>query len=463
MVKIRFHVGRVSPNQVVVPTKLDRVDPPQVLLRYGERQHRLHVVHTTDDDRSSVNQNGQIEWTLSPQAIRALLLPPSGTLHCRRNGEELKIGPVMGIYVHDFQEKRRRFGEQTLLLRELIQLGTKSGVDVIVLTPTCLTQGSGYRYDEKSKQWQKVSVPYPDVVLRRSGNFFALNRVAKRELGELKKSGRLYTLPRDCSNKWTLYQVLSGSQRLVKHLPLTTRATCGSQVYTAVKSRRDVYVKPLAASQGASVYHLRWHDGVVIASWEEPTRLQGERPRPAPQGKWTEERRYANQGEFLEFWNRTQLKRCIIQDTVRLLRTNENCPFDFRWLVQHDHGQFTVRARVARVGNPSSVTTNVHSGAVAVSASEALKRAGWKHVDMSVKELDRVALAVAQQLEGKFGSFAEVGVDLALQEDGAVMVFEVNPTPGRKMLRVLDDGSREMSLLSLLEYAIRATGFDSGN
>ncbi len=85
------------------------------------------------------------------------------------------------------------------------------------------------------------------------------------------------------------------------------------------------------------------------------------------------------------------------------------------------------------------------------------------HIDEVIAAVDRVALAVAKRLQRLYGPFAEVGIDLALRKSGEVVVFEVNPTPGRRMLRSLPGNIREMSLHCLVEYAIRANGISAGS
>jgi hypothetical protein len=79
-----------------------------------------------------------------------------------------------------------------------------------------------------------------------------------------------------------------------------------------------------------------------------------------------------------------------------------------------------------------------------------------------VKRLDAIAYAVYRRLQKSYGDFGEIGIDLAVRSDQSVILFEVNPTPGRRMLRSISKEAREMSLIRLLEYASFKAGFDDG-
>lgn len=374
----------------------------------------------------------------------------------------LPDGPCLGVYSHIESSDDRPFGEQTKLFVDLSRLGAQKGVDVVVLTPGFQRERQGWRYSKQAGNWIRGSVPNPDVIIRRSGTFPVqfLPHVIQ-DLSAFKSAGKLHTLPRICGNKWSLYQVLRQDPYLSERIPDTVVANSAQSVAKIVRLKRDVYVKPLAGAQGVNIFHLLLHSGRLVVTWERKNSLGFQR-KDNRKGFKTDvlSQEFKTTADFTRFWQATKLQRCLVQDTVKLPRTELNEPFDFRWLVQ-DCGGMSVVARVARVGQVNAVTTNIHTGARPLPAEEALASAGWTDASQVIDELDQVALAVARRLEHKYGRFAEVGVDMAVQDDGRVYVFEANPTPGRRMLRSLAGNVREMSLVYLLEYARRATGFDT--
>ncbi|MCL6516242.1 YheC/YheD family protein [Alicyclobacillus sp.] len=368
----------------------------------------------------------------------------------------------LGLYASLEPNVVRPFGEQTRMFADLWRIGQGLGVEVVVLVPGYARTGRGYLYDHAADRWRPDSVPLPSVVYRRSGSFRAPAALVREDLALFHRRGVLHTLPRAVSNKWTFYRLLTADAALQRYVPWSRLASGPQDVYRALLEVSDVYVKPLGGAQGISVYRLRWKGAEGEARWEErivPRRTERITQRFQPFTR-LQLRRFRTPAEFRAFWGTTKLGRCLVQETVELPRTRDGRPFDFRWLIQYAD-EARVLARVARVGRPEAVTTNIHTGGQAVPADTALRGAGIPHPDGLLGQLDAVALLVADRLRRKYGPYAEVGVDLALRPDLTPVVFEVNPTPGRRMLRSLERHVRELSLETLIEYAIRATRVQS--
>ncbi len=389
------------------------------------------------------------------------------TITGSRSPDDARIAkdpPVrLGIYATQYPGQAGLFGDQTRMFADLARYGKEQGVDVAVLVPGYKRTSCGWCYDENTERWRRMRVPLPDVVLRRSGRFrTAAPEVVAEDLTYFKEQGRLRTLPRSCSNKWAFYRMLSASPELRQYLPTARLAKSPQDILQFLKRHKDIYIKPVKGTQGESVHRLYLLDGTPVAAWEEHALATGRRVNKA--SRWATEvvvREFSSDASFAEFWQQRRLHRCIAQETVPLPTTQDGRPFDFRWLVQMTD-RWRVVARVARLGEPHSVTTNMHTGAKAIPAEVAAVHCGGASAHDLIAELDDVALAVTEHLERLHGPFAEVGIDLAVRPTGEIAVFEVNPTPGRRMLRSLPGNVREMSLRSLIEYAMRATGISVG-
>jgi len=363
------------------------------------------------------------------------------------------MGPCLGIYVRVNSSRRRPFGEQTQLLAEISRLAAQRDVDVVVLGPGYTKSGRGWRYDEEQKQWLQVFVATPDIVYRRSGAFTSTDvPLVKEDMAMFMKAGLLHTLPRTFSNKWKLHQVLSKYRKVKPYLLETALVSSAEEIFKYVSERQDVYVKPLTGSQGRQIYRMRRTPAGLAVSWQGSGRNLSPRP--------LEQRLFMQARAFHSFWLANGPQRCIAQETFVLPQTREGHPFDLRWLVQYpDAATACVTARVARVGDAGSVTTNIHTGAKPMAAESLLSHNKWPKYRNVLEEVDDVALRVTEACRSEYGPIAELGVDLAVNLAGDIRVFEINPTPGRRMLRLLSPELRELSLQYLLEYAINAAGF----
>lgn len=394
-------------------------------------------------------------------SVMSTLSLPIRVLSVLVHGDTWILGPCLALYASQYDNPIRMFGEQTRLFEDLTQMSENVGVDVVVLTPSSYQGGQAWRYVVKEARWVSTVMEEPDLVIRRSGTFpNAVARQVTMDMRRFQKKNVLHTLPRECSNKWRLYETLRRDSALKHYLPHTVLAETGRQVYNQILERKDVYVKPIGGAQGVSVFRLKAASGAVLASWEKRNLSRATERLNAifePDTTLCAES-FSSYLQFEQFWKKTRLKRCIVQDTIRLPRIQDNCPFDFRWLIQSSDAPQVI-ARVARIGQPNAVTTNLHTGGRAMSAETLLDQAKYIQSEQLLQQMDHVALLVTRRLAISYGHFAELGIDLALTPDRKIFVFEVNPTPGRRMLRSLSDNVRELSLETLLEYASRATGF----
>lgn len=342
----------------------------------------------------------------------------------------------LAIYVDGPYPGPRKFGEQTRLFEDLALLGRDRGVDVQVLTPGDVSARRAHVFT--GGEWVITPRATMGVVLRRSGVFHRQPAIAARELVALRRQGLLHTLPRQSGHKWKLYTWLRRDARVRPHLPRTWLCARVDDLIALLANQDDLYLKPLNGTQGQGIYRVLRREG-RLELWPACgggpilVTTPSELGRAWPVGPWLPS---------------------VAQKTIPLARIG-NRPFDLRWLVcDGDHPQ--IIARVARVGKPQAVTTNIHTGSEPRAAKSALADAfGTQTAGDLVVQLDEIAIVVAQLARERFGPYAELGLDLAVSEDGRVYFIELNPTPGRKMLRRLDPEVHRLSLQALLEYAIQ--------
>lgn len=449
---VMFEVNpQLRPRQIQVKGLPEGVPLPNQLI-LGKKVCLVQAV------RVNKKLGGNTTIACSTNLAGAFALTNACHLHVNTQNRKWTLGPVLGIYADHVKAAGRPFGEQTNMFEELTTYGMKLGVHVILLSPGA---NPAVRYDTASRTWVGVPKLKPDIVIRRSGRFSKATAVKARiDLSRFQKFGKLHTLPRQTSNKWNLYRLLAKNPLLQSHLPKTTLCTSGEGLYQEVLSRGDVYIKPPGGAQGVSIYRLRRDGAQIRAQWErrivprETERLTN----VFDTGTRQVQKMIRSVAECKTFWKSTRLRQVIVQNTV-LLPNEEGLRFDFRWLVLSSDNP-TVVARVARLGKKQGITTNIHTGGTARPAEEMVKRAvGSERSQDLLDQMDEIAKEVVNTLSRQFGSFAELGIDMALTASGEIFIFEVNPTPGRRMLRQLSPGIRRLSLQSLLEYAVRATGY----
>lgn len=120
----------------------------------------------------------------------------------------------------------------------------------------------------------------------------------------------------------------------------------------------------------------------------------------------------------------------LIQRGIHLLQYN-SCPFDLRVLTQKSPtGQWVSTGIIGRVAAPHKVVTNHHSGGK-VQTFETLMSPYMSTLEVFrlQQSLRSLGVSVANQLQKKYHSIKELGLDIAIDQDNTPWILEVNTLP----------------------------------
>ena len=368
--------------------------------------------------------------------------------------DAIRLGPALAVYA--MPGEKRLFGSQTRLFADMAVLAREANVDFFVLTPGRLRARSqktrAYRFYPSRSKWILEDCPWPDFVWRRTVLRPAGTQAAMSRDEELLRATAVFgTLPRPKSEKWFLHNVLSRAPGVQPFLPAAYPVWSAQDVLQAVRTLGDVYVKPVRGTQGQKITRIvALHAGYLL--FGAATRNHG--------GEVLKD----DEALLRRFAARTSDCAWIAQRTVELMRTVADAPIDLRFLVQaRPGGQADCTGSVARVGSPDAITTNLHTGAQALSFASVEQYLHRRQIPLfrhGVHTGRAAALAAFAAVAADHPSLAELGVDVALDRLGRAYILEVNASPGRRMFRLIDPEARRMSLQRVIEYAVFSTGFD---
>ena len=412
---------------------------------YGNRSVAVRNTGTGKEERYVLTKE-DLRGILSPlQPLRAIL-----------SGNRIRLGPAVAIYALPFPG-RNLFGPQTSMFEELASLFREAACDMYVVTPGDLRPDGrsveGYRH--RAGKWVKEECPWPDFVWRRmtARPIAWVGRLDEDERRLAVSHTHIGTLPRSDNDKWRVYQTLYEDPQSARYLPPTLVARTPIEAARAIGRFDDVYIKPIRGTQGKQVMRARRVAGGFLF---EP-------PAAAACGSAADPARDVE--ELVRALEKRMFKgqAYLIQETVALMRTLDGRPFDLRLLIQaRASGEPVCTALIARIAQKKAITTNLHTGGVPLSAermASILAPAVRANYARGLNEARTAAAAVFDALRRMHPHMAELGIDIALDAAGQARVLEVNPCPGRRMLRLIDPALRRMSLVRVVEYAVFSTGF----
>ncbi|PZE21452.1 YheC/YheD family protein [Paenibacillus xerothermodurans] len=335
--------------------------------------------------------------------------------------------------------------EEIDFFRKLSVHGRKLGIHVLVFTPDDVDgdKVNALYYSMPARKWKRKLTAIPELVYDRSRYRGAQNLQKITKFRAL--HDKIRYLGRPLTDKWSMYQIMSGESDIAKHLPATVLYSGPEDLLRFLKQHQRIYLKPHKGTGGRGIVRLqRASDNVYF--------LQGrDRQRRIIPAQMIEEKEIT---EKLNGWNMEG--QYIIQQGIPLALKNGRV-HDFRMLVQKDgDGRWQITGCAGRVGPKKSVTSNLHGGGAAVPMDVLLTERfeDQSKVESIKEDAHTLGMKVAQFLEEHFGSLCELGIDLAIDPSGKVWLLEVNPKPSREVFsRIGEKSTYRTAVTRPLQYA----------
>ncbi len=218
---------------------------------------------------------------------------------------------------------------------------------------------------------------------------------------------------RSIGNKWTKTKWLLGREDLKRHVPYTLKFDKPNLI--AMLNTHDViYFKPTYGSGGANIIRIK--------------KREQDYQTKANSGKAV----FATIDQLYDHLKKRSARRAyLLQRGITLARTNGR-PFDIRVMVQKtNEGKWISTALFTKIGRPGRVATNYNQGGRVGYIRPALTGAGYSadSSDRIVTRLKQMGTAAGRCFDRHKKGLRELGLDVALDQDGYPWILEVNTRP----------------------------------
>lgn len=271
--------------------------------------------------------------------------------------------------------------------------------------------------------WIQKQFPLPDVVYNQIKNRRDEQRPDVKHLKyELERRSILIFNP-GFFNKKDIYDVLSTTE-IVDLLPITYPFG-SAQIFKEMLQRFPLlYLKPVGGSLGQGIVRIELmdqHYQVQVRHNEQIRQKIFERAR-----------------ELFEYLKRfCGNKKYILQQGVYLKEVDGGAT-DFRVHLHKDQfAQWNIVAIGGKVAGNGSITTHVHSGGRVLPAAEVLHLWYREGKERILQQMQSYALQIAEYLDDQLqGVFGELGLDMGIDQDDQIWLFEVNSKPGKAIFKI---------------------------
>jgi hypothetical protein len=161
----------------------------------------------------------------------------------------------------------------------------------------------------------------------------------------------------------------------------------------------------------------------------------------------------------------SSLERYVSQQGVRLIEI-DGCPIDFRFHMHKNGNNEWVPVGIgAKKAGRGSVTTHIKNGGSLLTPEQALSRTFGDRADEILEKAKKVSVKLSEAIERNFPhTLGELGLDIGIDKDGEVWMFEANAKPGRSIFNhpALRSQGRA-SLSHILDHCMYLSRFHGGN
>ncbi|MBS4023639.1 MAG: YheC/YheD family protein [Dethiobacter sp.] len=354
------------------------------------------------------------------------------------------LGPLVGILSAESRDGSLKGNFSNY--QAIMQAGKKIGGIVFAFTPSSVDwvkrKISGKIFDKNNNQWVTCSFPFPNVVY---------NRIQDRR-HENKKSSqsciqRFLSYPgitlynRGFFNKREIIRVLSQSPQMNKYIPETNILVSEADLINMLKRHKAVYLKPANDRLGSGIIRV----------------IKSHSLKPYTMHYYAENKELTKYNTYNvhQLWKKIRQQMIdssyIVQQAVPLAAVS-TCPFDFRVLVQKNRqGRWKISGLGIRVaGHSESITTHVPRGGRIDTPQNVLQQAfPHKKPAQITQRVKRLCIAVAKKLEQQYHLLGEMSIDVGLDSNGCLWIFEANAKP----MKFDEPEIRKKQLGQVIRYA----------
>ena len=300
---------------------------------------------------------------------------------------------------------------------------------------------SGYFWHQKSKKWFQQDFSFPDILYIRCEINKGYMHTFKKLCATVTKSNG-YLLTHSRFNKWRLYQIMSKDPLMKSYLPETRTYTQPDDIKKMLQDYKVIYLKSHIGKMGENVIRVEVlpHDSYCYSYYRD--------------GRLTEIKTSSFQKLIAMVERFFQGREFLIQEAIQLVKVNGRL-IDMRAEIQYNgDGILDIVGISVRQGLPASPITT-HGDAFKLD-DFMVKKMGYSKEQLKRFRavVQKFLCNVYEYLENNYGTYAELGIDFAIDAKKNIWFIEANARSTKASLNkaygkaVLYNNSKK-----LLEYA----------
>lgn len=452
-----YQTNQVADDTILLPMKIAKklkIDAHFISIVVGLNQFFVKVIPTTKSSKLGLHP------FLAEKLHLTTAIQNGIPLHYKydRAHALFVLGPILAVIVNPVKEGHLfPFGNITPYAMELSEVAKSKGILLFFITPEEI---NGHQHHIEgwfyNSEWRKHSFPFPNVVY---------NRIATRKVEQSEEVLQFVNALNKLSipffnsrffNKDEVFKALEQDNVVKKFLPYSALLLNQmDQIGSMLSQYETIYIKPINGRLGKGIYRIHYVKETAKYKVEQAN-------QSLAKAKF-----FPSLDKVIRYLRpKLKTEHYQIQQGINLIHINQK-PIDFRVLVQKNGlGQWTVTSIVARTAAEDLFVSNLAKGGSISSIANVLPNTSLTSLyttETLTAELKRVALLLSKAFEANFNAaLGELGIDLALDEQGKVWLLEINGKPSKLTTAKLQTVRIRPSVKMLIAYSLFLSRFKEG-
>jgi glutathione synthase/RimK-type ligase-like ATP-grasp enzyme len=267
---------------------------------------------------------------------------------------------------------------------------------------------SGWYYE--AGRWLRKQMDFPAVIINSCN---AKNKKQRSIISELKKHAVFTSFP--VGNKWAVYNKLLHAKEFSSHLIPTSKLTSSKQIISFLLDYPRAVIKPVSGNQGKNILFIERQANLLniidgsVKSVVAPAELHA----------------------FLE--KRIGKQKYLLQPFIEC-KTKNGLTYDFRLHVQKNGmGMWEINLIYPRINGGSKLISNISNGGYRGELEPFLYGEFEEEAGQIKQKLEHFACSFSAHFDTLYDDpFDEIGIDVGIDQNQELWIYEVNWRPGCK-------------------------------
>jgi len=395
---------------------------------------------------------------LSVEIRQKIKVPASGIIHVLNNGSnDIQLGPLVGILTDTLKPgESSPFTSRSSFVKQVIKAGHNKAY-TFGFTPSDINWKeksiNGY-FLNSNGNWFRRKVAFPDVIYNRLPNRRVEIGEEMTQLRERLVNEGIPIFNWSFLNKADVYELLGNDVEALAHLPESITNPSPEKLKELLHKYSFVYFKPGTGSLGYGIYRLTYRPqkGYFVRYRSKGANTLLKFP--------TFEKMYRT----LSLKHGSGMKNYVAQQGIRLIEIDK-CPVDFRFHMHKDgNNEWRPAGIGAKKAGRGSVTTHMKNGGTLLTPEQALRLTFGSQTQAVLEHAKAVSIKLSEAIERNYPHrIGELGLDIGIDQNGNVWMFEANAKPGRSIFKHPElkiEGKK--SLNYIMDHCLYLSRFQGG-